>query len=81
MATGGPVRPEAAPQVGAGWIGQIGAISYKELRRAVVEEFELAYLRELMAVAKGNVSLAARTARMDRSHLTDLLKRPRVRDE
>ena len=49
--------------------------AYKDARAQVVGEFERAYLTRLMAEANGNVSLAARTARMDRSHLIDLLQR------
>ncbi|HSN29161.1 MAG TPA: sigma 54-interacting transcriptional regulator [Kofleriaceae bacterium] len=48
---------------------------YKDARAQVVGDFERAYLTRLMAEANGNVSLAARTARMDRSHLIDLLQR------
>lgn len=49
--------------------------AYKDARAQVVGEFERGYLTRLMAEANGNVSLAARTARMDRSHLIDLLQR------
>jgi DNA-binding NtrC family response regulator len=48
---------------------------YKDQRAAVVREFERAYLGRLMAQAGGNVSHAARIAKMDRSHLIDLLHR------
>jgi DNA-binding NtrC family response regulator len=40
-----------------------------------VREFEFAYLSRLLAEANGNVSQAARVAKMDRSHLIDLLHR------
>lgn len=52
-----------------------GVGSYKDLRAAHVREFELDYLTRLMAEAEGNVSKAARIAKMDRSHLIDLLQR------
>jgi DNA-binding NtrC family response regulator len=48
---------------------------YKDARAAVVREFEFAYLSRLLAEANGNVSQAARVAKMDRSHLIDLLHR------
>ena len=48
---------------------------YKDARAAVVREFEYDYLQRLLAEANGNVSQAARTAKMDRSHLIDLLHR------
>jgi DNA-binding NtrC family response regulator len=53
---------------------------YKDQRAAVVREFERAYLGRLMAQAGGNVSHAARIARMDRSHLIDLLHRHGLKD-
>jgi DNA-binding NtrC family response regulator len=48
---------------------------YKDARAQVVGDFERTYLTRLMADAQGNVSRAARAARMDRSHLIDLLHR------
>ncbi|MBA3502768.1 MAG: AAA family ATPase, partial [Deltaproteobacteria bacterium] len=48
---------------------------YKDARAAFVREFEFDYLQRLLAEANGNVSQAARTAKMDRSHLIDLLHR------
>ena len=53
---------------------------YKDQRAAVVRDFERAYLGRLMAQAGGNVSQAARIARMDRSHLIDLLHRHGLKD-
>ncbi len=52
-----------------------GLGAYKDARATHVREFELAYLTRLMADAEGNVSKAARLAKMDRSHLIDLLQR------
>jgi DNA-binding NtrC family response regulator len=48
---------------------------YKDARAAVVGQFERDYLGRLMVKANGNVSQAARVAKMDRSHLIDLLHR------
>jgi len=48
---------------------------YKDARAAVVREFEYDYLKRLLVEANGNVSQAARAAKMDRSHLIDLLHR------
>jgi DNA-binding NtrC family response regulator len=53
---------------------------YKDARAALLGEFEARYLRALLDRAKGNVSLAAREARMDRSHLIDLLQRHRLKE-
>ncbi len=49
--------------------------SYKDARASVVASFEVDYLRRLLAAAGGNVSQASRIAKMDRSHLIDLLHR------
>jgi len=53
--------------------------AYKDTRARVVGEFELDYLTRLMAEANGNVSQAARIAKMDRSHLIDLLRRHQLK--
>jgi len=50
-------------------------LPYKDARAQVVGDFERGYLTRLMHESAGNVSRAARTARMDRSHLIDLLHR------
>ncbi len=50
-------------------------LPYKDARQQVVGEFERNYLTRLMHESAGNVSRAARAARMDRSHLIDLLHR------
>ena len=49
--------------------------SYKDARAEIVRDFEHGYLARLLAEAGGNVSQAARIAKMDRSHLIDLLHR------
>jgi two-component system response regulator GlrR len=54
---------------------------YKDARAEVVREFERTYLTRLMTEANGNVSQAARIAKMDRSHLIDLLQRHGLKDE
>jgi DNA-binding NtrC family response regulator len=50
-------------------------LSWKDARAQVLERFERHYLPKLLEVAKGNVSAAARHAKMDRSHLIELLTR------
>jgi DNA-binding NtrC family response regulator len=50
-------------------------LPYKDARAAIVRDFEYGYLKRLLEDAAGNVSRAARTAKMDRSHLIDLLAR------
>jgi DNA-binding NtrC family response regulator len=51
------------------------ALPFKEAKSKVVDAFERAYLTDLIEQADGNVSKAARTARLDRHHLKDLLKK------
>lgn len=46
---------------------------FKEAKQAVVESFEREYLEELLERNKGNVSKAAREAKIDRKHLRNLL--------
>jgi len=48
---------------------------YKDARATLLRDFEHGYLSRLMAESHGNVSQAARAAKMDRSHLIDLLHR------
>jgi DNA-binding NtrC family response regulator len=66
-----------ADEVDAGGDAPLGP--YKDARARVVGEFERRYLTRLMAEANGNVSAAARTAKMDRSHLIDLLRRHQLK--
>ncbi|AKU97482.1 Type IV fimbriae expression regulatory protein PilR [Labilithrix luteola] len=48
------------------------SVSYRENRARVEEQFERSYIGWLLERHEGNVSAAAREARMDRNHLTDL---------
>ena len=50
-------------------------LPYGEARAAVLEGFEAKYLSALLKRAKGNVSAAAREAKMNRSYLIKMLKR------
>ena len=55
------------------------SLGYKEARATLLEAFEARYFEKLLERAEGNVSRAAREARIDRSHLIDLLKRHGIR--
>ncbi|MFO0554389.1 MAG: sigma 54-interacting transcriptional regulator [Polyangiaceae bacterium] len=48
---------------------------YREAREEVLQEFERAYVARLLGVTNGNVSEAARRARMDRTYLTRLIQK------
>lgn len=50
-------------------------VPFRTAKEQVITRWERRYLEGLMARSKGNVSGAARTARMDRNHLRDLLRR------
>ena len=68
--------PEAGAEAPAGdFIESLLGLSYKAARDRLLRHFEARYLERLLARTKGNVSQAAREAKMDRSHLTDLIGR------
>jgi DNA-binding NtrC family response regulator len=50
-------------------------LPYKQSRAAVVDEFEARYVEALLARTGGNVSAAARSAQMTRSHLIELVQK------
>jgi DNA-binding NtrC family response regulator len=56
------------------------ALAYKDARNLVLQRFERAYLERLVEAARGNVSEAARRAKMDRSYLIKLLQRHGLKD-
>ncbi len=52
-----------------------GGASYREARRELLDAFEREFVRALLARTGGNVSAAAREARMDRTYLIKLIAR------
>jgi DNA-binding NtrC family response regulator len=52
---------------------------YGEARESLLAEFERTYAKRLLERAQGNISQAARIARVDRTHLLRLLKRHGLR--
>jgi DNA-binding NtrC family response regulator len=50
-------------------------LSYRDARARVVERFEHTYVKRLLERHGGNVSAAARSARMDRTYLIDLVRK------
>ena len=54
--------------------------SYREVRSQFEHEFEQRYIRWLLDKHAGNVSAAARAAKMDRKHLHDLARRHGLRE-
>jgi DNA-binding NtrC family response regulator len=68
----GPVAPRGAQ------LATDLARPYKEARAQLLDHFETQYLDALMERAGGNVSQAARLAKMTRSHLSELLAKRRA---
>jgi DNA-binding NtrC family response regulator len=68
---GGPPAPRSAA------VPTDLALPYKEARAQVLDTFEAQYLDALLERAGGNVSQAARIAKMTRSHLSELLAKRR----
>jgi DNA-binding NtrC family response regulator len=54
--------------------------SYRETRRAYERDFERRYAEWLLSRHNGNLSAAAREARMDRKYLYELARRHGLRD-
>ena len=60
-------------------LGPVLPLAYKEARAAVLHEFEANYLKHWLERTEGNVAKASREARMDRSHMFQLLRRHNLR--
>jgi DNA-binding NtrC family response regulator len=52
---------------------------YTELRKEVLLRFQTEYVWRLLIATKGNVSLAARTAKIDRKQLWRLIRKTGIR--
>jgi DNA-binding NtrC family response regulator len=78
-----PIEGARAARGGAAGDGESFAVDlhgpYKEARTQLLDEFEARYVAALMERTAGNVSAAARTARMTRSHLNDLITKQKKR--
>jgi DNA-binding NtrC family response regulator len=67
------------PLVSDSAVGRLATLPYRQARTLCVREFERLYLKTLLERSGGNVSNAAREAGMNRSHLSELLHRHRLR--
>jgi two-component system response regulator GlrR len=56
-------------------------LGYRELRRRVLLRFEADFVSRILKAAGGNVSMAARLAKIDRKHLWRLIQRTGIRLE
>jgi DNA-binding NtrC family response regulator len=79
IATGEVPEVRGAPLAALGAAGGALELPYKEARAAVLRDFERDYLAALLARTSGNVSEAARVARMNRSYLIELLHKHGLR--
>ena len=50
-------------------------LTFSEAKAAVLQNFELRYLRDVLARCEGNISAAARESGLDRGHLRTLLRK------
>jgi DNA-binding NtrC family response regulator len=76
LAMGEPPSLAESPSLpGADPFQALLPLGYKQARSKLLHEFEERYLSSLLERCGDNVSKAAREARMDRSHLIDLLQR------
>jgi DNA-binding NtrC family response regulator len=56
-------------------------MSFREAKERAVAAWEREYVRALIARHQGNISRAARSVRMDRNHLRELMVRHGIRVE
>jgi DNA-binding phage protein len=75
-ATTASVQQQAPRPVAVANRGRLA--TYHELRTRTLREFETEYVIAALRAASGNLSMAARIARMDRKHLWRLLRRTGV---
>ena len=71
----GAVAQETASGSAGGDVEHLLHLPYKQARQEILADFELRYVHNLLDSTGGNVSEAARVARMDRSYLSGLVKR------
>ena len=50
-------------------------LPYVQAKQAILDNFEVRYLRDVLARSQGNISAAARASGLDRKHLRNLLRR------
>jgi DNA-binding NtrC family response regulator len=73
----GDASPTGSPAPAGAPDGPLGP--YRDARAEALQRFEVAYLTRLISESGGNVSEAARRAKMDRPYLSTLLKKHSLR--
>ncbi|MGC4117439.1 MAG: sigma 54-interacting transcriptional regulator [Myxococcales bacterium] len=71
----GELRIELSPQDSGAALSVRSDLPFAQAKKAVLEAFERSYLADLMARHSGNLSAAARAAKVDRKHLRELLRK------
>jgi two-component system, NtrC family, response regulator GlrR len=56
-------------------IAAVGPRSFRQAKAIIIDDFERAYLREVLSACRGNISKAAQFAKMDRHDLRRLIKK------
>jgi len=69
------LRVQLSPQDAGASLSVRSDLPFAQAKKAVVEAFERGYLADLMARHCGNLSAAARAAKVDRKHLRELLRK------
>jgi len=62
-------------------IDTLSNLTYKEARRSLLERFNVKYISELLKECKGNVSLAAKKADLERQSLQHLMRKYGINSE
>jgi DNA-binding NtrC family response regulator len=63
------------PRFPSASLSELVRVQYKHARQQVLNEFEAYYLRQILTKSGGNIARAARDSGLNRSHLTQMLKR------
>ncbi len=75
----GASLPSQARRANTSAVGTISTAPYSDARTSLLEEFELRYLKDLLATTGGNLSDASRRSGIDRSNLRRMLKRHAIK--
>ncbi|MCC7384883.1 MAG: sigma 54-dependent Fis family transcriptional regulator [Deltaproteobacteria bacterium] len=67
--------PDVAGAVDTQAADEVSLLPYREAKAALVDRFERRYVEALLKRSEGNISKAAREAKMDRSYLLELIKK------
>jgi len=72
-------RPMSAPEIPDAAIDALLDLPFREAKAQIVDRFERRYVTAWLERTNGNAAKAARETRLDRSYLTDLIRKHRLR--